>query len=127
MLCKICGLDTKQSCSAFHHTEITHLLCLSKHIPIDIVRVLASFLFHYKGHILSYVSLPQRRICTSCFHLGYYKMLKSGQTITRYNFMNFFNTCVDDRLKEKLLSYFTSAFLPACFIHKICNTPVSSM
>lgn len=121
MLCQICWSDTKHSCSAFHHTEITNLLCLSKNIPTDIIRYLTSFLFHEKGHILSFVSLPRRHICTSCFHLGYYKVAQSGQTLTRYNFMNFFNTCLDDSIKEKVLSYFAFNFLPGCFLHKICT------
>jgi len=114
MLCHVCKFDVHDSCKHFHNTFTTDLLCIFK-LPNELIHYLTHFLYFYGGHILSYSSLPARLLCTGCFHLGYFKY-RQAVHVTSYNFMNFFDSWMDDAYKEELFKQLFKTYLPSILV-----------
>jgi hypothetical protein len=107
MTCQTCTFKLDESCKFYYNDYTTHLICIFKRLPIELVRYMIEYIYNFKGH-----KVNDKLLCTSCFQLGYYKLIHSNKIISRYNIMNFFDSWIDDFYTNEVQTFFRNKIIP---------------
>ena len=111
MICETCSFDCVDSCAFYNNEMTTHLLCILKKIPNDIIYYITEYMYHYQGHkVLNYNEY--KTLCTSCFQLGYYKLVHSNKIITGNNIIHYFDCWMGDDIIYEIKSFFLNLNIP---------------
>ena len=76
-------------------------------MPSELIHYITEYLYHYKGHQVAYKTL-----CTSCFQLGYYKIIHSKKRITQDTILFYFGSWIDDYYSKEVQSFFSKKYIP---------------
>lgn len=106
MICETCHFNCKESCKFYNNEYSTDLLCILK-LPSELIHYITEYLYHYNGHIVSSKSL-----CTSCFQLGYYKLIHSKKGITQDTILFYFDSWIDDYYSKEVKHFFSKKYIP---------------
>ena len=118
MTCETCSFNCIDSCKFYNNKNTTHLLCIFKQLPNDIIYFITEFLYHYHGHKVFhnnelYLCYKYKTLCTSCFQLGYYKLMNSPRIIHSINIMRYFDCWVDDDCIDTIQSFCFNSNIPS--------------
>lgn len=128
MICETCSFNCVDSCSFYNNEMTTHLLCILKKIPNDIIYYITEYVYHYQGHkVLNYTN-EYKTLCTSCFQLGYYKLVHSPRIINSTNLPHYFECWMDDESINTIQSFFLGVTFPSILnVYNFCKSPFSSI
>lgn len=118
MTCETCNFNCIESCKFYNNEYTTNLLCIFKELPNEIVNYITEFLYHYQGHKVFYnnelyLCYKYKTLCTSCFQLGYYKLLRSPIITHSINIIHYFDCWVDDDCIDKIQSFCFNLNIPS--------------
>ena len=112
MICETCSFNCINSCKFYNNENTTQLLCILKKIPTDIIYLITEYLYHYLGHKVLYNN-EYKTLCTSCFQLGYYKLLHSPRIINNINVIQYFDSWIDDDCIDTIRSFCFGLTIPS--------------
>jgi len=118
MLCETCLHCINISGKWYYNEHKTNLLCIFNKIPNDIINYIGQYLYNV-GHVITYYDMLSRLIsekdlCTSCFQMGFYKLMHSSNNIS-FNMINYFDCWNDDDSVEEVREFCSKYHLPIQF------------
>ena len=111
MTCETCNFNCVESCKFFNNEYTTNLLCIFK-LPNEMIHYITQYLYHYNGHKVLY-SNQCKHLCTSCFQLGFYKIIHSKKIITDNTIIYYFDSWIDDYYSKEVKTFCRKKNIPS--------------